>query len=62
MYVLFLEIGDISVLYEISNQGIAPTTPLLHIWFKTSLYLLKTSLFLLKYALNFALRMILVLH
>ena len=34
-------------------QGVAPTTPLLHLWFKT---------YLLKYALNLALGMILVLY
>ena len=36
-------------------QEVAPTMPLLHIWFKASLYLLK-------YALNLALGMILVLY
>ena len=36
-------------------QGVAPTTPLLHIWLKTSLYLLQ-------YALNLGLGMILVLY
>ena len=51
--VLFL---DISVLYEIKQpQGVAPTIPLLHIWFKTSLCLLK-------YALNLALGIILMLY
>ena len=60
MYVLFLELSDISVPYEIKQpaymfQGVTPTTSLLHIWFKTSLYLLK-------YALNLALGMVLVLY
>ena len=47
-------------LYDIKQliamfQGVAPTTPLLHNWFKTSLYLLK-------YALNLTLGMILLLY
>ena len=50
-------ISDIPVFYEIkqpiSSKGLHPPHPLLHIWFKTSLYLLK-------YELNFALGVILI--
>ena len=52
-------ISKFSVLYEIkqpiSSKGLHPPRPLLHIWLKTSLYLLK-------YALNLGLGMILVLY
>ena len=57
--VLFLELSKFLVLYEIkqpiSSKGLHPPRPLLHIWLKTSLYLLK-------YALNLGLGMILVLY
>ena len=53
-----IKTSDISVLYEIkqpiSSKGLHPPHPLLHIWFKTSLCLLK-------YVLNLALGMIFVL-
>ena len=59
--VLFLELSEFSVLYEIkqpiSSKGLHPPRPLLHIWLKTSLYI-----YLLKYALNLGLGMILVAY
>ena len=52
-----LQLSNISVLYEIkqpiSSKGLHPPHPLLHIWIKTFLYLLK-------YVLNLALGIILI--
>ena len=57
--VLFLELSEFSVFYEIkqpiSSERLHPPRPLLHIWLKMSLYLLR-------YALNLGLGMILVLY
>ena len=57
--VLFLELSEFSVFYEIkqpiSSERLRPPRPLLHIWLKMSLYLLR-------YALNLGLGMILVLY